>query len=63
MLNYDYDIQAWIEHGKILKCGHKSQMHGCTACMHAGRPQNTVRALMNYKPITEAQQVKSAGRY
>lgn len=33
---YDYDLQCWIEDGKVAKCGHQTKMVGCYACHHAG---------------------------
>ena len=34
--HYNYDLQAWIEDGKVAACGHGEKMDGCAACYLEG---------------------------
>ena len=33
---YCYQVQAWIEAGKVGTCGHQEPSPTCYACQHAG---------------------------
>lgn len=48
-LHYNYDIQAWVEDGKVLRCGHPAFTNGCYSCAHHGEEEpSTPEAAKRY---------------
>lgn len=53
---YDYEVQAWVEHGKYTACGHPAVMRPacCYAGQHAGETADPSHCLDTEKEVRPA---------
>lgn len=50
---YCYDLQAWLAHERVLRCGHTERVVACFACNHAGEYHAACKNCTDY-PEREA---------